>query len=102
MLISLRRDPLEFLVRVASDFGDAAYFRAGPLHLYLFSHPDQVREVLVTNTRSFKKGQGLQEARRIIGEGLLTSEGDHHRRQRRLIQPMFHHARIAGYADVMV
>src|SRR5690606_6641298 len=59
-------------------------------------------EVLVTRSRSFVKGRGLQVARRFLGNGLLTSEGAFHLRQRRLIQPIFHRQRIAGYGETMV
>jgi len=78
------------------------YFKAGPFHVYLVSDPEHIRDVLVTNNSKFMKGQGLQEMKRLLGEGLLTSEGELHKRQRRLIQPMFHHKRIHGYGDVMV
>jgi len=57
--------------------------------------------VLVTNNRNFVKSRGLQMAKRFLGESLLTSEGDFHRRQRRLAQPAFHRQRINGYAEVM-
>jgi cytochrome P450 len=58
--------------------------------------------VLVTHNRKFMKGEGLQRAKRLLGEGLLTSEGEFHLRQRRLAQPAFHRQRIAGYAATMV
>jgi cytochrome P450 len=48
------------------------------------------------------KSEGLQRAKRLLGEGLLTSEGEFHLRQRRLAQPAFHRQRIAGYAATMV
>ena len=54
-----------------------------------------VRDVLVTNQRNFQKGRGLERAKRLLGEGLLTSEGQTHLRQRRLMQPAFHRERIA-------
>ncbi len=98
----MRRDPIGSLLTVARDFGDIAYIRLGPFDVYLVSHPDDVRDVLVTRNHAFMKGRGLQEAKRVLGEGLLTSEGDHHRRQRRLIQPIFHHSRIDEYGSVMV
>jgi cytochrome P450 len=91
-----------FLLATARDHGDIAFFRAGPFDIYLLSHPDDIRDVLVTRNHDFGKGQGLQETRRVLGDGLLTSEGELHRRQRRLVQPLFHHARIAGYAETMV
>lgn len=58
--------------------------------------------MLVTQGRSFMKGRALQEAKRILGDGLLTSEGELHLRQRRLIQPLFHADRVAGFAAEMV
>jgi cytochrome P450 len=96
-----RGNPIPFLLATARDHGDVAFFEAGPLDLFLLSHPDDIRDVLVTGNHDFGKGQGLQETKRILGDGLLTSEGDLHRRQRRLIQPLFHHARVAGYAEAM-
>ena len=96
-----RRDPLGTMLSVKERFGDIAYIHAGPFDVYLLSHPDLVREVLVNQSHSFVKSQVLQEAKRVLGEGLLTSEGQLHKRQRRLIQPVFHHARIAGYGQVM-
>ena len=101
LIFSLRGDSLGFLTRVARDFGDIAYFRVGRLRYYLLSHPDYVRDVLVTHDASFTKGPALRSAKVTLGEGLLTSEGDFHRRQRRLAQPAFHPHRVSSYADIM-
>ena len=70
--------------------------------MYIVSHPDLIKELLVTQDGAFMKGRALQEARRIVGNGLLTSEGEQHLHQRRLIQPLFAHERIEGYGSVMV
>ena len=80
---------------------DVTHFSLGPAHIVVLTHPDDIRDVLVTNKRNFVKGRGLQRSKRLLGEGLLTSEGSFHLRQRRLAQPAFHRERIAGYADVM-
>ncbi|HJQ31787.1 MAG TPA: cytochrome P450 [Pyrinomonadaceae bacterium] len=101
-LYQFRSDPLTFLARLAREYGDVARCKAGPQSLYLINHPDHIRDVLVTNNARFKKGRALQRAKRLLGEGLLTSEGDFWRRQRRLAQPAFHRQRIASYARVMV
>ena len=85
----------------AREHGDLPYFRLGPYHAYLVNHPDFVRDVLVTNQANFTKSRALQRARILLGEGLLTSEGQFHLRQRRLVQPAFHRDRLAGYAEVM-
>jgi cytochrome P450 len=101
-LYQFRRDPLVFLARLAREYGDVARFKAGPQSIYLLNHPEHIRDVLVTNHSRFKKGRALQRAKRLLGEGLLTSEGEFWRRQRRLAQPAFHRQRIASYARVMV
>jgi len=88
-------------MRIAREFGDIPYFRLGPYHAYLINHPDLVRDVLVTNQANFTKSRALQRARILLGQGLLTNEGQSHLRQRRLVQPAFHRDRLAGYAAVM-
>lgn len=98
----MQRDPLAFLTRLAREHGDVAHFTFGPQHLYLINHPDLIRDVLVTRQRSFMKGRALQRTKILLGEGLLTSEGDLHLRQRRLMQPEFHRDRLPRYAEVML
>jgi cytochrome P450 len=83
-------------------YGDLVYFEFGPQPMFMVNNPDYIRDVLVTHNRKFMKGEGLQRAKRLLGEGLLTSEGEFHLRQRRLAQPAFHRQRIAGYAATMV
>ncbi len=100
--LAFRRDPLAFLSSLARDYGDIVHFRMGPQHTYMLNHPDLVREVLVTHQDAFMKGRALQRSKRLLGEGLLTSEGAHHRRQRRLVQPAFHRQRIEAYGEVMI
>ncbi len=101
-VFALRRDFLGFLSRVTADHGDAVGFHLGKQGFVVLNHPDLIRDVLITHQRSFAKGRALEEARRVLGNGLLTSEGDFHLRQRRLAQPAFHRDRVAGYGDVMV
>lgn len=100
-LLSFRRDPLKFLSSIAREHGDVVHFKLGPQDMYLLNHPDDIRDVLVTNSRNFEKSRGLQMAKKFLGESLLTSEGEFHRRQRRLAQPAFHRQRVNAYADVM-
>lgn len=99
-LVDFRRNPLSFLERLAK-LGDVVGFKLGPQRIYLLNHPDYIRDVLVTNNRNFVKSRGLEAAKKFLGESLLTSEGEFHRRQRRLAQPAFHRQRINAYADVM-
>ncbi len=91
----LRRDPLELLER-AANAGDVVRIHVPRLDLFVLNRPDLMWDVLATHGGRFMKGPTMQAAKRMLGESLLTSEGDHHRRQRRLIQPLFHHDRIAA------
>lgn len=100
-LLDFRRDPLNFLAAVAREYGDIVHLKFGPRDVYLINHPDYIRDVLVTHNNNFIKSRGLQMAKRLLGEGLLTSEGEIHRRQRRLAQPAFHRQRLNSYAQVM-
>ena len=101
-LVSPGRDPLKVLTRLAADYGDIVHFRLAGEQVFLLSHPQHIRDVLVTHQRNFTKSRGLERAKKLLGEGLLTSEGAAHLKQRRLLQPAFHRDRIAGYASVMV
>ncbi len=96
-----RANPLVFLLKMAREYGDLVYFRVVRQHLHLVSDPEFVREILVNQQNNFVKSRALQRAKILLGEGLLTSEGQHHLRQRRLVQPAFHRDRLAGYAAAM-
>jgi hypothetical protein len=73
-LRTLQRDPIPFFAGIARKYGDAAQFHVGPQQIFLFNHPDLIRELLVTQHRSFHKSRVLQRSKIIFGEGLLTSE----------------------------
>jgi cytochrome P450 len=104
LLYAMRRDPLEFFTTLAREHGDIVRFRLGDHEhdLYLVNHPDYIRDVLVTQDRKFTKWFAVDRIKEVLGEGLFVSEGEFHRRQRRLSQPAFHAERIAAYADQMV
>lgn len=101
-LISPGRDPLKLFIRLKQEYGDVVYFTLGAERVFLLSHPAAVRDVLVTHQQNFTKSRGLERAKKLLGDGLLTSEGATHLRQRRLLQPAFHRDRLAAYAAVMV
>lgn len=102
VLPKFRKDPAAYLQTVARTHGDLAYMRLGPQHAYVVSHPDWIRDILVTHQGNFTKSRILERAKVLLGEGLLTSEGEFHTRQRRLVQPAFHRDRLARYAADMV
>src|SRR5687768_3907777 len=95
------RDRIGFLTAQAR-LGDVTYLRMGPQPVYFINHPDHIRDLFVVNAHKFVKGRALQRAKVLLGQGLLTSEREFHLRQRRMIQPAFHRARIAEYALSMV
>ncbi len=101
-LADFTEDRLGFLTDCARRYGDFVPLRFGPRRLVLVSHPDQIEEVLVAKHRSFIKHFALRGTRRTLGRGLLTSEGDFWRRQRRLAQPAFQRERVATYGRTMV
>jgi cytochrome P450 len=102
VLPQFRRNPPEFLRSIAQSHGDLVHFRLGPQDIYLVSKPDWIKDILVTHQTNFTKSRFLERAKVLLGEGLLTSEGEFHRRQRRLVQPAFHRDRLIGYASAMV
>ncbi len=93
---------LGLLTDWARQYGDIFHFRFFNIHVYFLNRPEYIEDLLVTHHRQFIKGRGLQANRRLFGNGLLTSEGDFWRRQRRLSQPAFHRDRIASYGRTMV
>lgn len=101
-LLAIRRDRLGFLMKLQREHGDLVKFELGPQTIWLISHPEYIRDVLVVNQKKFMKGRGLQMMKKLLGEGLLTSEGEFHLRQRRMVQPAFHRQRVAAYATQMV
>jgi cytochrome P450 len=99
---ALRRDPIGLFERAAA-LGDVVEVPMPRYRVFVLNHPDLVWDVLSTTNRRFQKSPTLRlGAARVLGDGLLTSEGDLHRRQRRLIGPVFHHDRITSYGVLMV
>jgi cytochrome P450 len=98
VLPQFRADPAGYMLATARKFGEISHFRLGFRHIYLIDRPDVIEEVLVHNASAFRKSKMLQLARVMLGDGLLTAEGEHHLRHRKLIQPVFYRDRLAGYA----
>lgn len=98
------RDTFGFIERCRGDYGDVVRMRFLYLTAHFLYNPADIEYVLVTNAKNFIKSRSLRTPffRRLVGNGLLTSEGEVWKRQRRLAQPAFHRQRISAYADVMV
>jgi len=87
---------------IAHNYGDIAHFKLGRRrHVYLLNNPNYIEDVLIRNHKTFIKSRGLQVSKRLLGEGLVTSEGEYHDRQRRIIQPAFHPNLIKKYGGII-
>jgi cytochrome P450 len=101
-LLQLRNNRLQFVQRCSRQYGDIVHLRAGPItHIYLLNHPTYIHDMLVGCPEKYHKTPMLRNnASKVLGQGLLISEDDFHKTQRRLVQPAFHHARVASYGEV--
>jgi cytochrome P450 len=96
-------DPLAFGLNIAREHGDIAHYHVGPLHVYQLAHPDFARQILIEEPEKYYKARLIKQAfGPFAGQGLLTSDGATWKRQRKLIQPAFHHAQLVTYGAVMV
>ena len=97
----MRRDPLAWFAGLRERYGGLAALRLGPVRYLGVNDPELIRQVLVDDARGYKKGLVLERTRAVLGEGLLTSEGELHRRHARLAAPAFGRRRVAGYHAAM-
>jgi cytochrome P450 len=100
-LVRMGWDTLSFFKELSEKHGDVVHLRIGTRDVVMINDPDVIREILNGELGAFNKGRGLEITKHLLAEGLLTSEGELHRRQRRLLQPAFHNDRIAGYANIV-
>jgi cytochrome P450 len=94
------RDSTKKLTRWAREYGDIFYYHFFDIHFYVLLHPQYVEQVLLGKTDNFVKGITSRSNPELFGNGLLTSDGDFWRRQRRLSNPAFHRASLARYAEI--
>jgi cytochrome P450 len=97
LLYAFRRSPIDFLDLLVARGASRELLRVGPERVLLLDDPKQILELLTVHSRRTQKGRGLVRARLLLGDGLLTSEGEAHLRQRRALSAAFHPQRISGY-----
>jgi cytochrome P450 len=102
-LREVQHEPLKLLYDGFREHGDVVRFRFGATRAFFLAHPDHIRHVLHDNHRNYDKHNiDYAMLRRLLGNGLLTSDGAFWHRQRRLMAPMFHRQRVAGFCGLMV
>src|SRR3954470_11362803 len=101
-LLAMRRSPLTFMEELHSKYGDLINYRTLGRQIFMLFHPEMTQDMLVTRSRNHHQGRVMRRSRKVLGNGLLTSEGAFHLRQRRLIHPAFHRQRVFGYGRAMV
>ncbi len=105
--LDLKNDMLGTVHRAMLEYGDVVRFTVGPggkfqEEAFGVFHPDHIQQVLTSKTAGYVKDDGVySELRHLLGDGLLTSEGDEWKRQKRMIQPIFTHRRVASYVPMM-
>ena len=103
MVFNLRRDPLAGMREMTREYGDIVRFHVMMQERVLLNHPDFITQVLVVQHNKFHKSELTRRITvRMLGQGLLISEGEFWRRQRRLAQPAFHRNRVNDYAGTML
>jgi len=101
-LLEFRKDQLGFATRMQQQYGKAFTFYLGKVPMVMFTTPEAVRYVLVEHAKNFTMREVTQGLRLLLGDGLLTTDGEFHRRQRRLMLPAFHRKRVESYRDIMI
>ncbi len=97
------RNPLDFFLNLTVQYGDIVCYRPAPETAYLINHPDYIRHVLLDNNRNYTKRTSSNLIfNKVVGEGLLTSEGETWRKQRRMMQPAFHQSRLRLLDEMIV
>src|SRR6202035_4759609 len=93
-------DSLQFFEKLQTGTEPIATMQIAGSTVFYLREPDLIREMLVTFASDFHKSRGLERAKALLGEGLITSEDELHRQQRKLIQPVFHHGHLKNFAVV--
>ncbi|HEX3821607.1 MAG TPA: cytochrome P450 [Candidatus Sulfotelmatobacter sp.] len=95
-------NPIILFQDLVRDYGDIVHYKIGWHDIVFLNHPDYIREILVVQNDNFVKERTVRRSEMLLGEGMITSEGAEHRRQRQIAQPAFHRQRIPEYAAAMV
>jgi cytochrome P450 len=95
-------NPILLFEHLTKTYGKMAHYRVGPSDIVLVNEPEFIREILIVQAQSFIKERTQKRMKILLGEGLITSDGESHKRQRRIAAPAFHRQRIQAYGSIMV
>jgi cytochrome P450 len=95
-------NPIALFEHLAQTYGRMAHYRLGLSHIVFINEPEFIHEILINQPQHFIKERTQRRMKILLGEGLITSDGEVHRRQRRIAAPAFHRLRIQAYGDLMV
>jgi cytochrome P450 len=101
-VIRYARDPFDYFERVLGEYGPIVLSESFGFQFYIITSPADIEHVLIRNAKNYSKDFFLRSWKRVFGEGLLTSEGEHWRRERRMVQPSFHRERLRRYGELMI
>ncbi len=99
-LLPFKRDLLAFLLQASREHGDLCRFKLGPKPVYFVNHPDHIRHILLDNHGAYRKSEGIQRLRPLIGDGVVALELPEWKRSRRILQPVFQRARVQTFAPL--
>src|SRR5271157_2409421 len=95
-------NPILLFEHLTTTYGRMAHYRVGPSDIVLVSEPEFIREILIMQPQNFIKERTQKRMKILLGEGLITSDGESHKRQRRIAAPAFHRQRIQAYGSTIV
>src|SRR5579859_1029366 len=101
-VLEFRKGQVAFVTGLQHQYGKASTFYLGKLQMVLLNTPEAVRYVLVENSKNFTMREITMSLRLLMGDSLLTTDGEFHNQQRRLILPAFHRKRVESYRDIMI
>src|SRR4051795_8646702 len=95
-------NPIVLFFHLAKEYGDISHYKLGPKHIIFLNHPEYIREVMVVQHSNFVKERTQRRAKLLLGEGMITADGQTHRKQRQVAQPSFHRQRVPAYAQAVI
>jgi cytochrome P450 len=101
-LPDFQKNPPEYILKIAKEYGNISAINLAGFLCVIVNEPDEIKDIMMTNQKQFIKAHAFRILKKLLGEGLLTSEGEFHKRQKRLAQPAFFKARVNSFGSGMV